>query len=103
MSILGGDFILTTIQIDKELHRQLKLKSTKTGISQLDLVNQYVLDGLKNDKKLIKPTMSLGDIEKLLKHDLPSGDDVSEKLTGLADAPIKRNAVELKKESYKRG
>ncbi len=47
--------------------------------------------------------MSLEDIEKLLKHDLPSGDDVSEKLTGLADAPIKTNAVELKKESYKRG
>ena len=53
MIILDGDFILTTIQIDKELHRQLKLKSAKTGISQLDLVNQYVLDGLKNDKKPI--------------------------------------------------
>ncbi len=46
--------------------------------------------------------MSLDEIEKLLKHDLPEGDAVSEKLTGLADAPIMTNAIELKKASYKR-
>lgn len=95
--------MLTTIRIDKDLQHQLKLKSAETGKSQLDLANQYILDGLKNDNTPKKPAMSLEEIEKLLKHDLPDGDEISEKLTGIADAPIKTNAVELKKASYKRG
>ena len=38
---------ITTIRIDKDLQQQLKLKSAETGKSQLDLANQYILDGLK--------------------------------------------------------
>ncbi len=95
--------MITTIRIDKDLQQQLKMKSAETGKSQLDLANQYILDGLKNDKTPAKPAMSLDEIEKLLKHDLPEGDDVSEKLTGLANSPVRTNAVELKKASYKRG
>lgn len=95
--------MLTTIRIDKDLHHQLKLKSAETGISQLDLANQYILDGLKNDKTPVKPAMSLDEIEKLLKHDLPEGDTVSKKLIGIAESPIKTNALELKKSAYKRG
>ena len=95
--------MLTTIRIDKNLQQQLKLKSAETGKSQLDLANQYILDGLKNDNTVEKPVMSLKEIEKLLKNDLPDGDEISEKLTGIAVSPIKTNAVELKKASYKRG
>ena len=94
--------VITTIRIDKELQQQLKLKSAETGKSQLDLANQYILDGLKNDKTPSTPTMSLEEIEKLLKYDLPEGDEISEKLTGIAESPIKTNAVELKKTSYNR-
>ena len=94
--------VITTIRIDKELQQQLKLKSAETGKSQLDLANQYILDGLKNDKTPSTPTMSLEEIEKLLKHDLPEGDEISEKLTGIAESPIKTNAVELKKSAYNR-
>ena len=94
--------VITTIRIDKELQQQLKLKSAETGKSQLDLANQYILDGLKNDKTPSTPTMSLEEIEKLLKYDLPEGDEISEKLTGIAESPNKTNAVELKKSAYNR-
>ncbi len=43
--------------------------------------------------------MSLDEIEALLSHDLPEGDEVSEKLVGLAESPVKINAVDLKKSS----
>lgn len=89
--------MITTIRIDKDLQQQLKLKSAETGKSQLDLANKYILEGLKNDKTPEKPSMSLEEIEKLLIHDLPKVDGISEKLTGLVDAPVKTNAVELKK------
>lgn len=94
---------ITTIRIDKDLQHQLKLKSAETGKSQLDLANQYILDGLKNDKTKNKPAMSLEEIEKLLKHDLPEGDEISEKLTGIVKSPFKTNALELKKSAYNRG
>ena len=34
--------------------------------------------------------MSLEELEKLLTYDLPVGDGISEKLTGLVDAPLKQ-------------
>ena len=46
--------------------------------------------------------MTEEDIKKLLDYDLPEGDQISEKLTGLIDNPVETNAVELKKQSYKR-
>ena len=61
--------MITTIRIDKELQRQLKLKSAETGKTQLELANQYILDGLKKDNYSETPAMSLDEIEKLLKHD----------------------------------
>ena len=95
--------MITTIRIDKNLQQQLKVKSAETGKSQLDLANQYILEGLKNDKTPAKPAMTLEEIEKLLKHDLPEGDETSKQLIGIAESPIQTNALELKKTSYKRG
>lgn len=95
--------MITTIRVNKDLQQQLKLKSAETGRSQLDLVNKYILDGLKNDKTPIKPAMSLEEIEKLLKHDLPDGDKVSKKLVGLVDNEFKTDAVKLKKLVYNKG
>lgn len=94
---------VTTIRIDKDLQQQLKLKSAETGKSQLDLANQYILDGLKNDTTPIKTPPTLEEIEKLLKHDLPEGDEISKKLIGIAKSPYKTNALELKKSAYNRG
>lgn len=95
--------MITTIRIDKDLQQQLKLKSAEIGVSQLDLANKYILEGLKADNTPKKPAMSLEEIEKLLKHDLPEGDKVSKKLIGLVDNSVKTNAFELKKAPYKRG
>ena len=91
----------TTIRIDKELQRRLKIKSIETGRTQLDLANEYIRNGLKNDQTPKTPP-SLEEIEKLLVHDLPEGDMISKKLIGLVESPVKTNAVELKKSAYKR-
>ena len=42
--------MLTTIRLDKEIQKQLKLRSAETGKSQLELANQYILEGLRNNK-----------------------------------------------------
>ena len=91
--------MITTIRIDKELQRRLKIKSIETGQTQSDLANEYIRSGLKNNQS----PLSLEEIEKLLAHDLPEGDMISKKLIGLAESPVKTNAVELKKSAYKRG
>ncbi len=46
--------MITTIRIDKDLQQQLKMKSAETDKSQLDLANQYILEGLKTIKHLQK-------------------------------------------------
>lgn len=96
------------IEIDKELHDRLKLKSNKTGISQLDLANRYIKDGLENDlldgieSPEDKP-MTSEEIDALLDHDWPEGDWISKKLVGLVESPVKTNAFELKKAPYRKG
>jgi hypothetical protein len=91
----------TTIRINEDIKQQLKLKSAQTGISQLDLANKYILNGLKNDNSPNKKVMTLDQIEKFLEHDKPEGDTVLEELDGIVHSDIKTNAVDLKKNSYK--
>ena len=96
-----SDFMATTIRINEDIKQQLKLKSAQTGISQLDLPNKYILNGLKNDNSPNKKVMTLDQIEKFLEHDKPEGDTVLEELDGIVHSDIKTNAVDLKKNSYK--
>jgi hypothetical protein len=49
----------TTIRIDENIKQQLKLKSAQNGISQLDLANKYILNGLKEDNTPNKKIMTL--------------------------------------------
>ena len=44
----------------KDIKQQLKLKSAQTGISQLDLANEYILNGLK---QYIRPDKKSNDIK----------------------------------------
>jgi len=37
----------TTIRINEDVKQQLKHKSVLTGVSQFDLANKYILDGIK--------------------------------------------------------
>lgn len=91
----------TTIRINEDIKQQLKLKSAQTGISQLDLANEYILNGLKEDKRPNKKVMTLDQIEKFLEHDKPEGDTILDELDGLVHSDIVTDAVELKKSSYK--
>ena len=66
--------MIVKVEIAAELHDKLKLKSAKTGISQLELVNRYVSEGLRFDEKREvespKP-MTPEEIDALLEHDWP--------------------------------
>ena len=71
----------TTIRINEDVKQRLKLQSIETGISQLDLANRYIIEGIKYDntpKKIEgikydntpkKPIKTIEELEKILKHD----------------------------------
>lgn len=88
--------MLTTIRINKDLQKQLKLKSVETGISQLELANRYIFDGLKKDDAPKEKVMSLEEIEKLIDRDKPEGNGL-DKIDSLFTSDFPTNAVDLKK------
>ena len=90
------------LRIDENIKHLLKLKSDSTGISQYDLANKYILEGLKKDKRS-KPTMTIDEIDKFLEHDKPEGDDILERLCGIVSCDKVTDSVEMKKNAYKRG
>ena len=59
----------TTIRINKDVKELLKLKSVETGISQIDLANKYILEGIKFDNTPNKPLKTIEEIEKILEYD----------------------------------
>lgn len=59
----------TTIRINEDVKQRLKLQSIETGISQLDLANRYIIEGIKFDNTPKKPIKTIEEIEKILKHD----------------------------------
>ena len=97
---LGGCLMLTTIKINKDLQQQLKLKSVEQGVTQIELANRYILEGLKSDSIPNKPTMSLEDIEKLLKHDKPEGNNLK-KINGLITTEDEKDYVTFEKENVR--
>ena len=92
--------MLTTIKINKDLQQQLKLKSVEQGVTQIELANRYILEGLKSDSIPNKPTMSLEDIEKLLKHDKPEGNNLK-KINGLITTEDEKDYVTFEKENVR--
>ena len=38
----------TTIRINEDIKKQLKLKRVATGVSQFNLANKYIIEGIKN-------------------------------------------------------
>ena len=59
----------TTIRINEDVKQRLKLQSIETGISQLDLANRYIIEGIKYDNTPKKPIKTIEELEKTLKHD----------------------------------
>ena len=90
----------TTIRVNENVKKQLKIKAAETGKSQYELANKYILEGLKNDKTPCD-TMTIEEIEALLKHDNPKGNKLLNEIDGTIDTGEITDSVKLKKDSYK--
>jgi hypothetical protein len=90
----------TTIRINEEVKRQLKIKSAELGVKQQDLLNRYVIEGIKRDSAANNSLMSLNQIEKLLKHDNPKGNNLKNFIGIVPDGEL-IDSVEEKKKSYR--
>jgi len=44
------DIIKTTVKVKKETMKELKKKAIDKEMTQNDLINQYIIKGLSNDK-----------------------------------------------------
>ena len=91
----------TTIRINEDVKQQLKIKSAELGVKQQDLLNRYVIEGLKRDSTSKKPVMSLNELENLLKHDNPKGNNLK-KFSGIIPDGEMIDSVEEKRKSYRR-
>ena len=117
--------------MDKDLLKNLKIQSFESDVTQTELIQRYIYEGLIRDKnrnmeefKLNTIIVNDGIMEKLLiksdslnvdtnelannyiyllDHDKPEGDDIFDKISGIIDVESKLNAVELKKASQIRG
>ena len=90
----------TTIRINEDVMQQLKIKSAELGVKQQDLLNRYVIEGLKRDSTPNKPIMNLDELEKLLKHDNPKGNNLK-KFSGIVPDGEMIDSVEEKRKSYR--
>ena len=88
----------TTIRINEDVKQQLKIQSAKLGVKQIDLVNRYVIEGIKRDTPAnIK---SIEDIERLLSYDKPEGNNLKS-FVNLIDNDEPIDSVEEKKSAYR--
>ena len=56
----------TTVRINEDVKQQLKIKCVELGAKQIDLVNRYIIEGIKRDTTPKKSVMSLDELEKIL-------------------------------------
>lgn len=93
--------MVTTIRLSKDIQRQLKLRSAETGISQLELANRFISEGLKKDYNQKKDSSnSLEEYDKLLAHDKKEGNNLK-KFANLVTTPFAIDEVVEKKGVYR--
>lgn len=80
--------------------QQLKIKSAELGVKQIDLVNRYILEGIKRDTTPKKSVMSLDELEKILKHDNPKGNNLKE-FVGIISDGEEIDSVDEKRKAYR--
>ena len=90
----------TTVRINEDVKRQLKIKSAELGVKQIDLLNRYVIEGLKRDSTPKKSAPTIEELEKLLKHDNPKGNGL-DKLCGIIDNDEVIDEVEEKRNTWR--
>ncbi len=59
----------TTIRINEDVKHQLKIKSAELEVNQIDLLNNYVIEGIKRGSTLKEPTSTIEELEKILKYE----------------------------------
>lgn len=93
--------MVTTIRLNKDIQRQLKLRSAETGISQLELANRFILEGLKKDyNQQNNSSDSLEEYDRLLSHDKKNGNNLK-KFANLVTTPFTIDEVAEKKGVYR--
>jgi len=89
----------TTVRINEDVKQQLKIKSAELGVKQIDLLNRYVIEGIKRDS-VVNPAKSIEEIEKSMTYDKPEGNNLAE-FAGLTDSGVVTDEVFEKKQSYR--
>lgn len=92
--------MVANVSINEELKEELIIKSVELGVKQIDLVNRYVLEGLKRDSIKKKPAPTIEKLEKLLKHDNPNGNHF-ENIVGIVDSEEIVDEVEEKRSAWR--
>jgi len=90
----------TTVRINEKVKQQLKIKCAELGVKEIDLVNRYIIEGIKRDTIPKKSVMNLDNLEKILKHDNPKGNNLKE-FVGIVTNEKEIDPVEEKRKSYK--
>lgn len=90
----------TTVRINEDVKQQLKIKSAELGVKQIDLLNRYVIEGIKRDSESKDSVMSIDEIESLLLYDKPEGNNLKG-FVDLVDSNEIVDEVMEKKESYR--
>jgi len=91
--------MLSLAQLEKEdVKQQLKIQSAKLGVKQIDLVNRYVIEGIRRDT--LVNIKSIVDIERLLSYDKPEGNNLKS-FVNLIDNDEPIDPVEEKKSAYR--
>ena len=90
----------TTVRINEDVKQQLKIKSAELGVKQIDLLNRYVIEGIKRDSESKASVMSIDEIESLLLYDKPEGNNLKG-FVDLVDSNEIVDEVMEKKESYR--
>ena len=93
--------MVTTIRLSKDIQRQLKLRSAETGISQLELANKFISEGLnKSNNQQDNSSNTLEEYDKLLSHDKKEGNNLK-KFANLVTTPFTIDEVAEKKGVYR--
>ena len=89
----------TTVRINEDVKQQLKIKCVELGAKQIDLENRYIIEGIKRDTTPKKSVLSLDELEKILKHDNPKGNNLKE-FIGIVSGGEEIDPVEEKRKAY---
>lgn len=66
------------------------------GVKQQELLNRYVIEGIKRDSTPNKTFKTLDEVEKILKHDNPKGNNLR-KFSGIVPDGEMIDSVEKKR------